>query len=184
MSPFVAGLWQNAKQVAQRVLESHSGGADSGLASRYQQIAGQLAGAFEHEKNRIGMNLIDRGWIVFAALNGAGAVGAGAYASHGLAGDPRAQELFRMAGQHQMWHALALIGVVVLAGRAAGWPRLALRAAGWLFVAGILLFCGTLYALATTGPLPVAMTAPAGGWSFMLGWLALGGAALGWRRAG
>lgn len=130
------------------------------------------------------MNVIDRGWIVFSALNGAVAVGAGAYASHALAGDPRAQELFRLAGQYQMWHALALIGVVALAGRAVGWSRLALRAAGWLFVGGILLFCGTLYALATTGPLPVAMTAPAGGWSFMLGWLALGAAALGWRRAG
>ncbi|SMH62466.1 DUF423 domain-containing protein [Azospirillum agricola] len=128
------------------------------------------------------MNGIDRGWIVFAALNGAVAVATGAYASHGLAGDPRAQELFRTAGQYQMWHALALVAVVVLAGRADGWARGALRLAGWLFVAGILLFCGTLYTLATSGPLPVAMTAPAGGWSFMLGWLAFGAAAFGVTR--
>jgi len=124
------------------------------------------------------MNAIDRGWIVFAALNGVIAVGGGAYASHGLAGDPRAQELFRLAGQYQMWHALALIGVVVLAGRAEGAARLALRLAGWLFVAGTLLFSGTLYALVASGPLPFAMTAPLGGTSFMLGWLALGAAAL------
>ncbi len=130
------------------------------------------------------MTVIDRGWIVFAALNGAVAVGTGAYASHGLAADPHAQELFRTAGQYQMWHALALIAVAVLAGRARGWPLAALRLAGWLFVIGVLLFCGTLYALAVTGPLPVAMTAPAGGWSFMLGWLALGLAALGLRRDG
>lgn len=129
------------------------------------------------------MNGIERGWIVFAALNGAMAVGAGAYASHGLAADPRAQELFRLAGQYQMWHALALIGVAVLTGQVAGFARLALRLAGWLFVGGILLFSGTLYALAITGPLPVAMTAPLGGWSFMLGWVALGAAALGHRRA-
>lgn len=128
------------------------------------------------------MSMIDRGWILFAALNGAVAVGAGAYASHGLAADPRAQELFRMAGQYQMWHALALIAVVVLAGRSEGAARLALRLAGWLFVAGIVLFVGTLYALATTGPLPVAMTAPLGGTSFMLGWAALGAWALLVRR--
>ena len=130
------------------------------------------------------MRLIDRGWMVFAALNGAAAVGAGAYAAHGLAGDARAQELFRLAGQYQMWHALALIGVVVLAGPAQGAARLALRLAGWLFVAGIPLFSGTLYALATVGPLPVGMTAPLGGWSLMLGWLALGVAALCRRSAG
>ncbi len=128
------------------------------------------------------MNGLDRGWIVFAALNGAIAVGAGAYASHGLAADPHAQDLVRLAGHYQMWHALALLAVVVLAARADGFARLALRLAGWLFVAGIALFSGTLYALAVIGPLPVAMTAPLGGWAFMLGWLALGAAAIGFRR--
>lgn len=129
------------------------------------------------------MGVIDRIWIVFAALNGAMAVGTGAYASHALAAQPQAQEWFRIAGQYQMAHALALVLLVALGGRIGegrtGW--LALRVAGWLFVAGILLFCGTLYALGTVGPLPVPMTAPAGGWSFMLGWLALAVAAL---RAG
>ena len=123
------------------------------------------------------MGLVDRMWVAFAALNGAVAVGAGAYASHGLAGDPHAQELFRLAGQYQMWHALALIALAALAWRLAGPARLALRLAGWLFVAGILLFSGTLYALATTGPLPVGRTAPMGGFAFMLGWVAVAGAA-------
>lgn len=121
------------------------------------------------------MGLIDRIWIVFAALNGAIAVGTGAYASHALAAQPQAQEWFRIAGQYQMAHALALVLLVALGDRM---DRAALRIAGWLFVAGILLFCGTLYALATVGPLPVPMTAPAGGWSFMLGWVALAAAAL------
>ncbi|KAA0594145.1 uncharacterized membrane protein YgdD (TMEM256/DUF423 family) [Azospirillum lipoferum] len=121
------------------------------------------------------MGLIDRIWIVFAALNGAIAVGTGAYASHALAAQPQAQEWFRIAGQYQMAHALALMLLVALGDRM---DRAALRIAGWLFVAGILLFCGTLYALATVGPLPVPMTAPAGGWSFMLGWVALAAAAL------
>jgi uncharacterized membrane protein YgdD (TMEM256/DUF423 family) len=124
--------------------------------------------------------VIDRIWIVFAALNGAMAVGTGAYASHALAAQPQAQEWFRIAGQYQMAHALALVLLVALGSRiGSGRPAgLALRIAGWLFVAGILLFCGTLYALGTIGPLPVPMTAPAGGWSFMLGWLALAVAAL------
>ncbi|MBP2314074.1 DUF423 domain-containing protein [Azospirillum soli] len=124
------------------------------------------------------MGVVDRIWTAFAALNGAVAVGAGAYASHGLAGDPRAQELFHLAGQYQMWHALALVALVVLVRRAGGTARVAVRLAGWLFVAGILLFSGTLYALATTGPLPVGMTAPLGGSAFMLGWVVLAMAAL------
>lgn len=124
------------------------------------------------------MGFVDRIWTAFAALNGAVAVGAGAYASHGLAGDPRAQELFRLAGQYQMWHALALVALVVMARHAGGTARVALRLAGWLFVAGIVLFSGTLYALATTGPLPVGMTAPLGGSAFMLGWVVLAVAAL------
>lgn len=126
------------------------------------------------------MGLIDRIWIVFAALNGAVAVGTGAYASHALAAQPQAQEWVRIAGQYQMAHALALVLLVALGGRMGGGRTggLALRIAGWLFVAGILLFCGTLYALATVGPLPVPMTAPAGGWCLMLGWVALAAAAL------
>ncbi|KAA0576507.1 DUF423 domain-containing protein [Azospirillum sp. B21] len=126
------------------------------------------------------MGVIDRIWIVFAALNGAVAVAAGAYASHGLAGQPQAQEWFRTAGMYQMAHALALVLLVALGSRlsARAGGKLALRVAGWLFCAGILLFCGTLYALAMVGPLPVPMTAPAGGWSFMLGWAALAVAAL------
>ncbi len=124
------------------------------------------------------MGVVDRIWTAFAALNGAVAVGAGAYASHGLAGDPRAQELFRLAGQYQMWHALALVALVVLVRRAGGAALVAVRLAGWLFVAGILLFSGTLYTLATTGPLPVGMTAPLGGSAFMLGWVVLAVAAL------
>ncbi|WP_448204315.1 DUF423 domain-containing protein [Azospirillum sp. sgz302134] len=126
----------------------------------------------------VGMGLVDRIWMAFAALNGAVAVGAGAYASHGLAGDPRAQELFRLAGQYQMWHALALVALVAFARRAGGPARVALRLAGWLFVAGIVLFSGTLYALATIGPLPVRATAPMGGTAFMLGWVMVAGAAL------
>ena len=119
-------------------------------------------------------------WLVLAALNGGIAVATGAYASHGLS-DPRAVELFRIAGQYQMWHALALAGVAVL-GRlevVPSAPRL-LAIAGWTFLAGIVLFCGSLYLLAIQGPNPLGAVAPVGGISFMAGWVALAAVGVRW----
>lgn len=132
------------------------------------------------------MGIIGRIWLAFAGLNAAVAVGSGAYATHALA-DPgleKAQDWVRTAGQYQLWHALALVAVLLLAGRAGGAARLAAGLAGWLFLAGMVLFCGTLYALALGVTLPVPNTAPLGGTAFMAGWGALALAALlpGWRR--
>jgi uncharacterized membrane protein YgdD (TMEM256/DUF423 family) len=119
-------------------------------------------------------------WLVFAALNGGIAVATGAYASHGLS-DPRTIELFRIAGQYQMWHALALAGVAVLARLevVAAASRL-LGLAGWMFLAGIVLFCGSLYLLAIQGPSPLGAVAPVGGISFMAGWVALAAVGVRW----
>lgn len=132
------------------------------------------------------MGAVGRIWLAFAGINAAVAVGAGAYASHALAapGLEKAQEWVRTAGQYQLWHALALLAALLLATRAEGAARLAVRLAGWLFAAGLLLFCGTLYALAFQVAPPVANTAPMGGSAFMAGWGALALAALlpGWRR--
>ena len=91
-------------------------------------------------------------------------------------------ELFRIAGQYQMWHALALAGVaslVRLEGVAGGMPRL-LAFGGWVFLAGIVLFCGALYLLAIQGPSPLGAVAPVGGMSFMVGWAALAGVGVRW----
>ncbi|WP_448188149.1 DUF423 domain-containing protein [Azospirillum sp. sgz301742] len=132
------------------------------------------------------MGIIGRIWLAFAGLNAAVAVGAGAYANHALAGPglEKAQEWVRTAGQYQLWHALALIAALLLAARTEGLARLAVRLAGWLFLAGMVLFCGTLYALAFQAALPVPNTAPLGGSAFMAGWAVLALAALlpGWRR--
>ena len=132
------------------------------------------------------MEAVGRIWLAFAGVNAAVAVGAGAYASHALAapGLEQAQDWVRTAGQFQLWHALALIAALLLAARAEGAARLALRGAGWLFLAGMVLFCGTLYALAFQVPLPVRNTAPFGGTAFMAGWglLALAAVLPGWRR--
>ncbi|MBI1208043.1 MAG: DUF423 domain-containing protein [Azospirillum sp.] len=118
--------------------------------------------------------------VLLGALAGGLGVAAGAYASHRL-GDEHAVELFRLAGQYQLFHALALIGVALLAERIPpGWPRLGLIIAGGAFALGIVLFCGALYAIALNGPGGFGAAAPFGGASLMFGWAALAAAALFW----
>jgi uncharacterized membrane protein YgdD (TMEM256/DUF423 family) len=78
--------------------------------------------------------------------------------------------------QYHFWHALALIGVTLATPQLPGssW----LQPAGWLFVAGIVLFSGSLYALAFGAPRGIGFLTPLGGLALILGWLALGTAAL------
>lgn len=112
-----------------------------------------------------------RAWVMLAGLNGVVAVGMGAYAAHGLAGDAALQALAERASLYQLFHALALLAADRLA---ADGRRLAHGAAA-LFLAGMVLFCGSLYLRALTGaPLPIPMVTPAGGMSFMAAWLVLG----------
>lgn len=121
-----------------------------------------------------------RAWVVLAGLNGVVAVGLGAYAAHGLAGDAYAQGLAQQASHYQLVHALALLA----ADRLAAEGRRIAHGAAALFVLGLALFCGSLYwrALAGGAPLPVPMVTPAGGLSFMAGWLVLALAGLARRR--
>lgn len=111
-----------------------------------------------------------RPWVVLAGLCGVMAVGFGAYAAHGLAGDPVAQGWAERASQYQLLHALALLA----ADRLAAEGRRLAHGAAALFAAGIVLFCGSLYVRAISGtPFPIPMVTPAGGMSFMAGWLVL-----------
>lgn len=130
------------------------------------------------------MGGIERVWIAVAGVQGAVAVAAAAYASHGLADLPQARDWVTTASQMQLWHSLALVGVAVCGRFARSAAGVALRVAGWLFLAGSLLFSGSLYALAFHGPLPVPMLAPTGGMALILGWMAVAVAALapGWDR--
>jgi uncharacterized membrane protein YgdD (TMEM256/DUF423 family) len=114
------------------------------------------------------------GWLAVAAVNGLIAVGAGAWAAHGLeaAQGAQAAEWARTASTYQMWHALALLALW-----AGGW-----RSRGrWLFLAGIVLFSGSLYALALGGPRGLVYATPFGGLAFLLGWVWLVARALGLR---
>ncbi|MDP7241782.1 MAG: DUF423 domain-containing protein [Rhodospirillales bacterium] len=117
-----------------------------------------------------------RMWLFLAALNGFGAVLAGAYGYHWLeVAEQGFRDVFMMGVDYHMWHALALLAVAWLASRGAG-PVVVI--AGWGFLTGILLFCGSLYALGLTGETVLPGAAPLGGFAFLLGWSALAWAAL------
>jgi uncharacterized membrane protein YgdD (TMEM256/DUF423 family) len=115
-------------------------------------------------------------WLLIAAINGFLAVAAGAFGAHGLQGklDPHHLEVFETGARYQMYHALAM-GVAALAmrGAAAG----AAQAAAAFFLAGIVLFSGSLYILALTGIRGFGIVTPFGGLAFLVGWGALAWAA-------
>lgn len=71
---------------------------------------------------------------------------------------------------YHLWHAIGMVLVGLSAAVLADgvWVRLA----GWLFLAGIALFSGSLYALALGAPKWLGAVAPLGGTAFVLGWLA------------
>ena len=106
------------------------------------------------------------------ALLGGLAVAAGAFGAHALRGrlDPGALSAFETAARYQLFHALA---IVAAGERAARGPSRAAEIAGNIFIAGILLFSGSLYARALGGPEFWALLTPFGGLTFMTGWVAL-----------
>lgn len=108
-------------------------------------------------------------WFAIAAINGGLALASGAFAAHGLQGriDAQALQTFETGARYHMYHALA-IGLAALAMRdAAAGP--ATSAAGF-FLAGILLFSGSLYLLALTGARAFGLVTPFGGVCFLIGW--------------
>jgi uncharacterized membrane protein YgdD (TMEM256/DUF423 family) len=113
-------------------------------------------------------------WVLGAAINGLLAVAAGAAVSHLFAGDAHRIALMSTGAQYAMYHGLALIALAALAAKEAGAPDRFLAASGWLFLAGTILFSGSLYLLALTGLPALAQVTPFGGLAFMLGWVSLG----------
>lgn len=103
---------------------------------------------------------------------GALGVAAGAFGAHGLRGrlTPEMLAVFETGVRYQLIHALALLAVAWAGTR---WASSAITAAGWLFVAGIVLFSGSLYALCLTGIRWLGAVTPFGGAVFIAGWLAL-----------
>ena len=115
-------------------------------------------------------------WLLIAAVNGFLAVASGAFAAHGLQGrlDAHALTIFETAARYHMYHALALgLAAFAIRDAAAG----AATVASGFFLAGILLFSGSLYLLALTGMKGFAFVTPLGGVCFLIGWGALAWAA-------
>ena len=114
-----------------------------------------------------------RGLLLAAALLGAAGVALGAFGAHGLRArlDPRSLAVWETAVKYHLLHAVALLALALS-------PHAAqLRSAGWLFVAGIALFSGSLYALALGGPRLLGPVTPLGGLALLAGWLWLARAA-------
>jgi len=98
----------------------------------------------------------------------------GAYGAHGLQGSlsPAGWSAFQTAVQYQFFHGLGLMVVALVTER---FPSSRLvQVSGWLLFAGIIFFCGAIFATSFGAPESIGSLAPIGGSAFMLGWLALG----------
>ena len=83
--------------------------------------------------------------------------------------------MFETAARYHLLHALAILAAAWAAER---WPGSWAIAAGWLFIAGIAVFSGSLYAMVLTGQRWLGAITPIGGVCFILGWVALAVASL------
>lgn len=110
-----------------------------------------------------------RVFFALGALFGGLAVGLGAFGAHALRVTLSAQDLatFEVGVRYQMYHALALFAV---AWATTQWDSALVAAAGWAFVAGIVIFSGSLYLLVLTGPRWLGAVTPIGGVAFLVGW--------------
>ncbi len=110
---------------------------------------------------------------VFAALG----VAFGAFGAHALRATLTPEDLatFEVGVRYQMYHALGLFAV---AWASTQWEAWTVSVAGWAFVAGIVLFSGSLYALVLSGQRWIGAITPIGGAAFLVGWALLAWAAL------
>lgn len=97
------------------------------------------------------------------------AVALGAFGAHALRArlSPEDLAIFETGVRYQMYHALALFAVAWAASR---WPGTAVNAAGWMFIVGVLIFSGSLYALVLTDTRWLGAITPVGGVALILGW--------------
>ena len=120
----------------------------------------------------------DRIFFAIGSLSALVGVGLGAFAAHGLKSrlDADLLAVFEVGVRYQMYHALALLAVAWACTR---WPGALVTTSGWLFVAGTVLFSGSLYLLSLSGARWLGAITPLGGLAFLAGWVCLAWAA--WR---
>jgi len=120
-----------------------------------------------------------KGFLRTGAVFGALSVALGAFGAHSLKGhvSDAALAIFETSVRYQMVHALALLATAIVYGT---FNNRIMRWAGRLFIAGILLFSGSLYALAffKAAVIPgydwIGVVTPFGGLAFIAGWICLG----------
>ncbi len=113
-----------------------------------------------------------RATLFFAAFAGFVAVALGAWSAHGAQSmlDPQALAWLHTGIEYQIWHSLALLAVAILMALR---PSRFLNTAAFFFAIGILLFSGSLDALALSGRRGFAMLTPVGGTCLLIGWIML-----------
>ena len=126
-----------------------------------------------------------KNFLLIAAILGFLGVALGAFGAHGLRSrlSPEMLAVFEIGVRYQMYHVFALLAVAAAIGHfgpgapnaapALGWEIRLLTIAGWSFIAGILIFSGSLYALALTGTGMLGAITPIGGLGFLIGWACL-----------
>jgi uncharacterized membrane protein YgdD (TMEM256/DUF423 family) len=124
---------------------------------------------------------MDRLFFSLGAASAFIAVAAGAFGAHALRTrlSPELLAVFETGARYQMYHALGLMAVAWAVTR---WPGALPQWAGWLFVAGTVLFSGSLYALALSGVRWLGAITPLGGVAFLAGWICLALAAVSGER--
>jgi len=115
---------------------------------------------------------MDRLFFVVGSLFGFLGVVLGAFGAHALKGHLGADQLmvFEVGVRYQMYHAFALLAAAWAHKK---WPGIILRASGWLFIVGTVLFSGSLYALSLSGVRWLGVITPFGGLAFVAGWLCM-----------
>jgi uncharacterized membrane protein YgdD (TMEM256/DUF423 family) len=109
-------------------------------------------------------------FLVLGGLAALAAVALGAFGAHALKDrlPPEMLAVWRTGAEYHFFHALGLIAVGLVA---AQWPGSALlKWSGWLMLAGIALFSGSLYLLAATGTRWLGAVTPVGGTAFIAAW--------------
>jgi uncharacterized membrane protein YgdD (TMEM256/DUF423 family) len=111
-------------------------------------------------------------FIMLGSINMALAVAIGAFGAHGLAGKVTEKMLqnWNTGAHYHIIHALALLAIGLLMSKINGSSSF-LNIGGWLIVAGILFFSGSLYAMVLTGVKTWGAITPIGGVAFIAGWI-------------
>ncbi len=115
---------------------------------------------------------MDRLFFLAGSLFGMLGVTLGALGAHALKGHLDANQLivFEIGVRYQMYHAFALL---VVAWALTKWPAKSLKASGWLFIVGTVLFSGSLYALSLGGARWLGPITPLGGLALIAGWICM-----------